>query len=268
MNGRNEGKNEESLRVTVLGARGSMPVSRPDQAEFGGATACFMLEARGEALFLDAGTGLMNANVSPGKAVSILLTHPHADHLLGLPMFLTGLGPGGKAAIYGAAPEATVRAWVDRLISPPLWPCTIGQYPCAVTCKEMAFPLELGVFTVTGMASCHPGGSVILRVSAGGKSVVYATDFEHTSEKVRELAAFSAGADLILYDGQYTPAQFEEKRGFGHSTAEMGLRVLRESGAAALRVIHHDPFAADARLKERESALGVPYARQGEVIAL
>ena len=269
MNGRTDAqKTEENLLITVLGARGSMPVSGPELAEFGGATACFLLEARGETLFLDAGTGLMNAPVLPEREVSILLTHPHADHVLGLPMFLSRLGPGGKAAVYGAAPGETVRAWLERLISPPLWPCALSRYPCAVSCREMVFPLRLGAFTVTGMASHHPGGSVILRVEACGKSLVYATDFEHTPEKVRELAAFSAGADLILYDGQYTPSQYEEKRGYGHSTAETGLWVLRESGAKALCVIHHDPYQTDAQLKERESALRVPFARQGEVIVL
>ncbi len=257
------------VRLTVLGARGSVPVSGPATAEFGGATSCFMLEAQGKRLFLDAGTGLLNAPVSGGEAVTLLLTHPHADHLLGLPMFLTRLRPGQEVSIYGRALGGlSVRQQVERLISPPLWPCDLARYPLRVRCMELSAPLRLGPFSVEAMEGAHPGGALVFRVSAGGKVLVCATDFEHDALKAAELARFAAGADLLLYDGQYTPAQYEARRGYGHSTAEEGLRIMRESGVKALRVVHHDPFAADVRLRERERALQVPFARQGEVVVL
>ncbi len=118
------------------------------------------------------------------------------------------------------------------------------------------------------MKSCHPGGSLIFRVSDGTKSIVYATDFEHTDNNLKELAAFSAGADLMLYDAQYTQEQYPARRGFGHSTAEAGLWVQQESGAAQIRMIHHNPAASDEALREREEQTHAPYARQGEVILL
>ena len=121
---------------------------------------------------------------------------------------------------------------------------------------------------IEDMPSCHPGGSLIFKVSACGKSIVYATDFEHTEEKTRELTAFAAGADLVLYDAQYTEEEFSVKKGFGHSTAEAGKRVQRESGAGRLLLIHHDPRHTDDFLKKQEKTLGVRYTRQGEVIRL
>ena len=42
--------------LTVLGSRGSIPVTRQEMREFGGDTSCYLLEARGERLVLDAGT--------------------------------------------------------------------------------------------------------------------------------------------------------------------------------------------------------------------
>ena len=46
--------------VKLLGTRGSVPVSGTDFSIYGGATSAYMLQAEGEVLFLDAGTGIRN----------------------------------------------------------------------------------------------------------------------------------------------------------------------------------------------------------------
>lgn len=255
--------------LTVLGSRGSIPVTRQEMREFGGDTSCYLLEARGERLVLDAGTGLANASFSQEGPVHILLSHPHVDHLLGLPMFSGLLRKEGEVHLYGqSAGGLSLEKQLERLISPPLWPSRLQDYPARVICHPLCFPLRIGPFTVTGMEGCHPGGCAVLRVSACGKDLVYATDFEHTPLKLRQLTEFAAGASLLLYDAQYTESMYEAKKGFGHSTAEMGLRVYSGSGARQLRFIHHDPQQTDAMLREREQRLGMPFARQGEVIVL
>lgn len=257
------------MKLTVLGCRGSMPTARKEMQEFGGETSCYQIEAQGKTLFLDAGTGLMRAAVPETGPVQILISHPHADHLLGLLMFHALLQPEKTVILYGAeAGGLTLKEQVDRLIGPPLWPVTLEKYPARVEFRPLLFPLVIGPFTVTGMKSFHPGGSLVFKVSACGKSIVCATDFEHTEEKLKELTAFSAGVDLLLYDAQYTEEEYGSKKGFGHSTAEMGLRAQKESGAERLVLIHHAPCHTDRFFREREAALGVRYAREGEVIRL
>ncbi len=259
----------DEIRLTVLGCRGSMPVSGKEMQEFGGDTSCYQIEAQGESLFLDAGSGLMHASLPEGSPLRILISHPHVDHLLGLPMFPGLSQRGRKVILYGSASNGlSLEEQVTRLISPPLWPAVLSQYPADVRFQEVSFPLSIGPFFVQAMTSCHPGDSLLFRISACGKSVVYATDFEHTEEKTRELTAFAEGADLLLYDGQYTEEEYAVKKGFGHSTAGAGLRAQRESGAKRLLLIHHDPRHTDDFFRERELALGVRYARQGEVICL
>ncbi len=257
------------IRLTVLGCRGSMPTFGKEMQEFGGDTSCYQIEAQGETLFLDAGSGLMHVSLPEGTPLHILITHPHVDHLLGLPMLPVLSQRGRKVILYGSASNGlTLEEQVARLISPPLWPAVLSQYPADVQFREVSFPLSIGPFFVQAMASFHPGASLLFRISACGKSIVYATDFEHTEEKIRELASFAKGADLLLYDGQYTEQEFAVKKGFGHSTAETGLRIQRESGSARLLLIHHDPRHTDAFFRERELSLGARYARQGEVICL
>lgn len=258
-----------AMRVTVLGARGSVPVSGPDYRVFGGATSCLQIEAEGRALLLDAGTGILRARLPAEGPLDILFTHTHADHTLGLPM-LPALGQAGRLiTLWGVPREGLpLEAQLERLISPPLWPVRLADFPAAAGCRAPRFPLALPPFTVTAAESCHPGGSLIYRVEAGGRSLVYATDFEHRPGAVERLTAFSRGTDLLLYDAQYTPEEYPRRQGFGHSTAEMGLLIARECGARQLLLIHHDPSHTDAMLMERERQLGARFAREGEVIVL
>ncbi len=262
-------RTSDELRLTILGCRGSFPVLGKDVQEFGGNTSCYLLQAQGESLFLDAGTGLLRAALPESGPVRILFTHAHLDHVLGLLLFPALLDPSREVILCGGGTGGdSLEEALSRLVCPPLWPLPLADYPARVTFRSLSFPLAAGPFTVTGMQASHPGGSAVFRIDACGKSVVLATDFEHTEEKIRELAAFAAGADLLLYDSQYTPEEYEARRGFGHSTAQTGLRVLRESGAKRLLPVHHDPAHTDAFLREQEAALVVPFAREGEVICL
>ena len=121
------------------------------------------------------------------------------------------------------------------------------------------------------MESNHPGGSLVCRVDVREKSMVLATDFEHGEEASAALAEFSAGADLILYDGQYTSENYEKHRNFGHSTPEEGIKLLRQAGAGRLMIVHHDPGQTDNMLAAREKAAGqenVSFAREKETVIL
>ena len=130
---------------------------------------------------------------------------------------------------------------------------------------------DIGPFRVRAMESNHPGGSLVCRVDVREKSMVLATDFEHGEEASAALAEFSAGADLILYDGQYTSENYEKHRNFGHSTPEEGIKLLRQAGAGRLMIVHHDPGQTDNMLAAREKAAGqenVSFAREKETVIL
>ena len=80
---------EHNMCLTVLGARGSLPVSDTKRSRFGGATSCYMVQAGSETIFLDGGTGLVSAPALSGKPPVILLSHLHLDHVIGLGMYLS-----------------------------------------------------------------------------------------------------------------------------------------------------------------------------------
>ncbi|MBR2682767.1 MAG: MBL fold metallo-hydrolase, partial [Atopobiaceae bacterium] len=66
----------------VLGSAGWMPKA-------GQETSCFLLETQEQLVMLDAGTGVANLELVPEvlrrhDRVSVLLSHYHVDHLVGL----------------------------------------------------------------------------------------------------------------------------------------------------------------------------------------
>ena len=267
------------MRVTVLGSRGSVPVSGGSFHRFGGATSCYLVEAAGQRLYLDAGTGIVNAPPAVMEdEIIILLSHVHIDHILGLPFFRALSQKGRRIRVLtetrnGLSCEDQLR----RFLAPPLWPVWLDAYPAKAGCEDLKLPFKAGSLLVEGMPSTHPNGSTILRVTGEGKSLVYATDFEHTDKSIADLVRFAKGTDLLLYDAQYTKEEYPSKRGFGHSCPAVGMQVFKECGAKHLLFVHHDPGRTDQDLEamekkflESEGVTGnkVRFAREGEVIEL
>ena len=263
------------VQVKILGTRGSVPVSGKEYNIFGGSTSAYAVTAAGETLFLDAGTGIRNVSseMVRGDKLHLLLTHTHIDHLLGLPFFLLEHCRGKQVEIYGRTRRGeTTELQLDHLFSLPLWPAPLRDYPgIGYDFYEVSESQEIGPFRVRSMESNHPGGALLYRVEAEGKVIVLATDFEHGDKPSADLAVFAEGADLLLYDAQYTEEEYISRKGFGHSTAEEGIKLMKRCGAKALCLVHHDPGKTDEELLLRERAAGpekAHFAREGEVIVL
>lgn len=260
------------MRITVLGTRGSAPVCGNDYATFGGNTSCYLVEVGGESIFLDAGTGLMGAPGSFERDPVILLSHLHADHLLGLGMYARISFPGATTKLFVPADDAQdARAAVERLYSPPLWPLRLGDYKGNLQIDALPRKMRIGDVTVETEQGSHPGTCLLIKIRYAQKSLVYATDFEHGEEASLRLAEFSRNADLLLYDGQYSEEQYESHRSFGHSTPGEGVALMKRCGAKRMLIVHHDPFSTDSALIARERSLDHPhirFAREGETIEL
>jgi hypothetical protein len=123
----------------------------------------------------------------------------------------------------------------------------------AMGAKRHFFDLQEGPVNINGAVISsallnHPQGCVGYRIEADGRVFVLATDTEPGSpfydRAVRDLAQ---DADLLLYDSQYTPHQsVGEKKGWGHSSWQEGVRIAQERGVKRLVLFHHDPDSDDA----------------------
>jgi ribonuclease BN (tRNA processing enzyme) len=121
----------------------------------------------------------------------------------------------------------------------------------------------------------HPQGCLGFRMETDNAIFVYATDnepgppvFDHNVRKLAE------GADVLVYDAQYLPAEYEaRRRGWGHSHWREAVAIARESGVKELVLFHHDPDHDDPCLDSIVQAAcefhpRTQAAREGLVIEL
>ncbi len=272
------------FNLTILGARGSIPVSGRQYDIFGGASSCFLIETDKYEIFLDAGTGIINSHKIPkDKEIIILLTHPHLDHIMGLTFFRELADPDRKITIYGQTKNGIgIREQIDGAFSKPYWPLMIGEYPANVIYEKWDDKLTLKCqsgedLAIDSLEIRHPGGALAFSVSMKGRKIVLLTDYEHAEPEEnasfsdRDVIDFCEGADLILYDAQYTPSEYQDKKGFGHSTYLEGIKLMDTVRSGSLRLIHHDPHHTDEFLSNLEKEIGrddVKFARQGEIIEI
>ncbi len=270
------------VTLTVLGCRGSLPVSGKAFQKYGGATSSYLYMTDTQAIILDAGTGILNLPDLGDRSVTLLITHSHIDHILGLPVFLGAMGT-KEISIYGATNcGMSIRQKLDTYMRKPLWPVGIDVFPAKITFREVTedgSSFDIGDVRVTAVPANHPGGSTLFKLSCEGTDFVYATDFEHEelpddrkpemdedaplgkdilryyTEPMDCLISFAKGADLCLFDGQYTPGEYEKCRSFGHSTYEKAIELGQKAGVGKVVIVHHAPNHTDEFLDGIEEQL-------------
>jgi phosphoribosyl 1,2-cyclic phosphodiesterase len=263
------------LTVRFLGVRGS--IATPGMAA-GGNTACVEVVAGDTRIILDAGTGLRalgNEHMASGvRHSTILLSHLHWDHVAGLQFFTPIYVPGHRVEI-ASGPNGVMShdAAIRSLFRAPFFPVEFDDLGGTVITRELR-PNErftIGEITITMARLNHPDPVYGYRLDHGDQSIVYATDTEHFACVDPTLKRLAAGADILIYDAQYTPDEYPSKVGWGHSTWEAGAELARAAGVPQLVLFHHDPARTDAQLAALEAdaraALpGTVAAREGLVL--
>ncbi len=253
-----------ALSVRFWGVRGSIPVSGPEYAAFGGRTCCVEVRC-GERLFVvDAGTGIaplgrfLTGGVcppddGPGSVIDLLLSHLHLDHVMGLPFFAPALGRLNTIRIHvGNLGGADGREALDRLFSPPLFPVRLDELPARFVYTGFRAGETLSFDDGLQVATCplfHPDGASAYRFDFGGRRVCYVSDVEHdVGWPPADLTAFVAGADLVIFDAMYAADEYSRCKGWGHSTCEAGLILCEAANAKAMAAFHLHPLHDDERL--------------------
>ncbi len=256
--------------LTILGCRGSVPVHGSDTIRYGGGTTCYRIDADEQVIFVDAGSGIMGTDLESlkGKGVSVLFTHPHLDHLIGLPFFAALSDPDREIHVYGAIRNGrNLKEQLDDLLRPPYWPLGISSYPAEVRWHGTDQDITIGSVRVSAMEVPHPGGSTAYRLTLGDRSVVIMTDAELPETPGGEILDFIAGADLFLCDGQYTPEESEKRRGYGHTAMPVAAAWAEAAQVRRALLVHHDPKHDDLFLDAMADRIGsarVGFAKAGE----
>lgn len=250
---------KHNFRVVLLGVRGSIPVSGANFLKYGGSTLCVLVQMGGETILLDCGTGMLQVGhlTRDVNHLSILLSHPHIDHLIGLPL-CPFLYEDGKQVTFHAVARGGLSAGqqVKTLMSPPLWPVGSEVFKAEITFKDILEPsIRIGSVSVEQFELFHPGGASAFRLTYCGRSLVYASDCELSDSLMARLSTFAKGCDLLLCDGQYSDEEYPRRVGWGHSSWSMAAALGKASGAKRTVLIHHAPEYTDEYLDKADGWL-------------
>lgn len=246
------------MEIKIWGMRGSTPVSGERFRRFGGETSC--VEARlegGDAVIFDAGTGLGalsrdNANAARDMTV-ICLTHPHLDHIQGLPFYKPLYE--GKTLIYG---PAGAREAVERLFDGVFHPVR-RESLAGLEIREIkpGESFEIGSALVETIATNHPGESLAYKISSGGTAFVYGLDHEipldgdmEGERLTQALINFMDGSDIVLVDGHFSASDHKRHTGWGHSHLEQWAEALQGRDIGRILFGHFSPSYSDAEVDE------------------
>lgn len=264
------------MKITFWGVRGSIATSGPEFAGVGGNTTCVEVEAEGERLILDAGTGLRGLGAKlatearllarPVRA-TLLFSHLHWDHIQGFPFFGPAFLPSTELDLRGPSEGAcTLEDALRQQMHPPLFPVRLDDMAAQKRFESIGdgSEFEVGGFRVRTRALQHPQGTLGFRIEHGKRSFCFATDTEHPDDgSVDEaLLDLARDVDVFVCDGQYTEAEYEgrdgsgpPRRGWGHMTYVAATQAARAARAKRLLLTHHDPAHDDSMVGriEREA---------------
>jgi ribonuclease BN (tRNA processing enzyme) len=216
------------MKVTVVGYWGGYP-----EAE--SATSGYLLEHEGFQLLVDCGSGVLaqlQKYIQVAQLDAVIISHYHNDHI----------------ADVGVLQYARlIRSFFEQIEELPIYGHTCDERGFAALTHEghtkgIAYEgdneLQVGPFTITFMQTNHPVVCYAMRISAGGKTVVYTADSSYTPSFV----PFAQNADLLITDCNMYEGQDGSKPGHMSSVEVAG--IAKEAKVKEL-VLSHLPHAGD-----------------------
>jgi phosphoribosyl 1,2-cyclic phosphodiesterase len=258
------------MKVTVWGARGSVPSPGPETSRYGGNTSCVEVTlSDGTIVVLDAGTGIRNLGLTLASApqrFNILLTHLHLDHIQGLMFFAPAFRPQSELVIWGPrSTDASLESRIARYISAPLAPVEVRELPCELSFREApASEWEIGPAHLRAASVTHRGPTLGYRITEGDTSLCYIPDHEPgLGARIDDLSEewisgydLACRSSLLIHDCQYTDDEYPDHIGWGHSPVRDALSFAHRVEADRVLLFHHDPLHTDDFLDDlRDDAL-------------
>jgi len=279
--------------VTFWGVRGSIPTPGGETQRWGGNSSCLEVRHGDQPpLVLDCGTGARKLGMKlvggAQRALDLVFTHLHMDHVFGLPFFVPIYAPGFDVRItVPAFSEEEAREKLARYLNGVYHPTRLHDLPANVSFRPVrpGRPFEAAGFQLVGMNLNHPGGAIGYRIEVDGQRFAYITDtapFAKPGEGVaaglepvpseQRIVDFLRGCDVVVYDTMYDLEEYLERMTWGHSYPEYAAAICRAAEVKHLVLFHHLPDASDEHLDELERRWAVherptvSVAREGDTI--
>ncbi len=248
--------------IKCWGSRGSIPVSGKDYLKYGGNTTCIEIRAKSDdIIIIDAGTGIRELGnklmEEKNSTYNIIFTHAHWDHVMGFPFFKPLYSKKTSLRMYQCPFHSKfVETILPKILSPPNFPIKYSDLKAKIFYEEVnQAKWEIGSITIIPINLSHPNGGSGYKFVEDNKSFVFLTDnelgFVHPNGLTyKDYIKFSAGADLLIHDAEYTPEEYINHIGWGHSVYTQVLDLAFESGVKKLGLFHLNPERTDKKMDQ------------------
>jgi phosphoribosyl 1,2-cyclic phosphodiesterase/ActR/RegA family two-component response regulator len=254
--------------VHCWGARGTLPVPGIETTRYGGNTNCVTLRIADNHFFIfDGGTGLkalsnhlLREKKFPMSA-KIFFSHPHYDHINGVPFFVPFYMKGNEFEVFGMRHS---NIGIEELISGQMdtvyFPITIKEFGATLKFHELTVEtIYIDDIQIKTTILNHPGKAMGFRVQYRDKTFCYVTDnelyFEDSTEyhqsDIDRLVDFVKNTDVLFIDATYTDADYAKKVGWGHSCISRVVDVADKAQVKLLYLHHHDPDQTDQDIDDK-----------------
>jgi phosphoribosyl 1,2-cyclic phosphodiesterase len=243
---------------------------------YGGNTTCLYLEDGANRVIIDGGSGIANlgrqlAAEEQPLDLHLFVTHPHWDHVMGLPFFAPLYLERTKVCVYGSdSQNKSLQSILATQHLESTFPVRFQSLAAEILTRPLTGGQQVDVsgLHVRTIQLNHPGMNLGYRFEGTeGGTFVILTDLapieqNHLGEGMRERAEdgalafeqaytdglldFVRGADLVYFDTNFTDDEIDGKLHWGHSTPTSALRLLAQlDQPPALVLSHHDPNHSD-----------------------
>ena len=296
-------------QLRFWGVRGSYAAPFKTHLGVGGNTSCVEIRSGDYLLICDAGTGIIplgNELIQQDKIreMLIILTHWHWDHVCGLPFFVPAFVSDWKINFFGPGDSPKlIEEHVSTQMQAPYFPVGTETWLAEtnyLTPENDGF--QYGPMKIDFSNVHHPGITYGYKIEVNNKTIVYASDNEcmfieksvkHRSNEFNEEEHeiykemiheehqselnLIQDADILIHDAQYTPDDYDKKRGWGHSCYIDTINTAIDANVKELYLFHHDPNYNDITMeailkhsneiiKEKDASLICHIAKEGMVI--
>jgi phosphoribosyl 1,2-cyclic phosphodiesterase len=287
----------DGMVLHFWGVRGTLPVPGKNTVRYGGNTNCITLTIAGKHFFIfDAGTGikeLSNYLVEENKLpihASIFISHPHYDHINGIPFFIPFYNEGNVFDIYGTTHgDHNIEKLIAGQMDNVYFPTTISSFGAKLNFHNlMEETFKIDDVEIKTIFLNHPGRCIGFKVKYQDKFFCYITDNElylldcelYKQPDVDRLIAFIHDTDFVVIDTTFTTdEEYEGKKKWGHSCVSRVIDVADKAKVKTICLFHHDPSQLDddidaklklaqTLLKERNSATTCIAAHEGQIISI
>ncbi|MBN1398467.1 MAG: MBL fold metallo-hydrolase [Bacteroidetes bacterium] len=271
------------MKLTFWGVRGSIPTPGKHTVRYGGNTPCLELRLDDDKLFIfDAGTGIRNFGdylINNGESVKahLFISHPHWDHIQGFPFFKPAFIPGNELTIIGTdRVEKPLEQIISEQMNRIYFPVQLHDLKANINFVPIREEGEMKVHDalVKMIYVNHPGFALGYRVEYKGKVFVYISDNEPFDKASASMAGniehavkekflndgrgdpnqrifdFCRDANVLIHDTTYTPEEYIDRVGWGHSDYLFTLRLAAEANVKRLYIFHHDQNHSDEKVDD------------------